>query len=278
MRRSWSLPTYGFLLFYLALTAGPFVWLGVTTFKPSREIFLSPFSLPQAPTLENYVKAWQVGRFDLYFQNSLVLTLATVLATLALASPASYALARFRFPGASAVSFYFLSGLMIPIQLAVVPLFFEMKWLHLLNSRTGLFLVYLATSLPFAIFLLVGFFRSLPGSLREAALLEGAGEWTIFRKVFLPLARPGLATVGIITFLGVWNEYLVAFTLLSGQGGEQARTLPLGLANLTIVGQFRTDFGMVFAGVAIVMLPTLIAYVSLEKALTKGLTAGASKE
>jgi N-acetylglucosamine transport system permease protein len=270
--------TYGFLLFYFAITAGPFLWLGLTTLKPSREIFLSPFSWPQDPSLINFERAWEVGQFHTYFQNSLLITISTVVLTLLLSAPAAYALARFDFPGAKATSFYFLSGLMIPIQLAVVPLFFEMKWLGLLNSRLGLFLVYLATSLPFAIFLLVGFFRSLPGSLREAAILDGASEWNVFWQVFFPLARPGLATVAIITFLGVWNEYLVAFTLLSGQGSDLVRTLPLGLANLTIVGQFRTDFGMVFAGVVIVMLPTLVAYVTLERALTKGLTAGASKE
>jgi len=270
--------TYGFLLFYLSLTAGPFLWLILTTFKSSREIFLSPFSWPVDPTLENYQRAWDVGQFHLYFQNSLGITLLTVAMTLALSAPAAYALARFHFPGAKVTSFYFLSGLMIPIQLAVVPLFFEMKWLGLLNTRSGLFWVYLATSLPFAIFLLVGFFRSLPGSLREAAILDGATEWQTFWKVYFPLARPGLATVAIITFLGVWNEYLVAFTLLSGQGADQARTLPLGLANLTIVGQFRTDFGMVFAGVVIVMIPTLVAYVTLEKSLTKGLTSGSNKE
>lgn len=278
MQRKAGPITYAFLVFYLFLTAGPFLWLGLTSLKPSREIFLSPFSWPAHPTLANFVKAWHVGQFEQYFGNSFFLTVATVLATLALSSPAAYALARFAFRGREALSFYLLSGLMIPIQLAVVPLFFEMKGLGLLNSRTGLFLVYLATSLPFAVFLLVGFFRTLPGSLREAALLEGAGEWTIFQQIFLPLARPGLATVAIITFLGVWNEYLVAFTLLSGQGGDAARTLPLGLANLTIVGQFRTDYGMVFAGVVIVMLPTLLAYVSMERALTKGLTSGASKE
>lgn len=269
---------YAFLLLYLFVTAGPFVWLGLTSLKPSQEIFLSPFSLPQQAGLGNYERAWTAGHFGSYFGNSLLITVVTVLATICLSAPAAYALARFAFPGSRPLSFYFLSGLMIPIQLAVVPLFFQMKWLGLLNTRTGLFLVYLATSLPFAIFLLLGFFRSLPGSLREAAILDGAGEWTAFWKVIFPLARPGVATVAIITFLGVWNEYLVAFTLLSGHGGDAARTLPLGLANLTIVGQFRTDFGMVFAGVVIVMLPTLIAYVSLEKALTRGLTAGAVKE
>lgn len=278
MNRKAGLLTYGFLGFYLFLTAGPLLWLFVTSLKPSREIFLSPFALPLAPTLSNFGKAWQVGQFRGYFLNSVLLTVSTVFATMALSAPAAYALARFRFRGRDFLSFYFLSGLMIPIQLAVVPLFFEMKALGLLNTRGGLFLVYLATSLPFAIFLLIGFFKSLPGSLREAALMEGAGEWTVFAQIFLPLARPGLATVGIITFLGVWNEYLVAFTLLSGQGGEEARTLALGLAGLTLVGQFRTDYGMVFAGVVIVMLPTLFAYVLMERALTKGLTAGASKE
>lgn len=278
MRQLKGVGIYGFLLFYFTLTAGPFVWLGITSLKPSREIFLSPFGLPATPSLENYSRAWNVGHFDIYFQNSLLITCFTVLATVILSAPAAYALARFCFLGQSALSFYFLSGLMIPIQLAVVPLFFEMKYLGLLNSRFGLFLVYLATSLPFAIFLLVGFFRGLPPSLREAAILDGASEWIAFWRVIFPLARPGVATVSIITFLGVWNEYLVAFTLLSGQGGEQARTLPLGLANLTIVGQFRTDFGLIFAGVVIVLIPTLVAYVSLERALTKGLTAGASKE
>lgn len=270
--------TYTSLWLYFALTAGPLCWLLITSLKPSREIFLTPFSWPRSPTLDNFQRAWDVGNFGGYFGNSLVLTLATVGATILVSAPAAYALSKFYFRGSRAISFYFLSGLMIPIQLAVVPLFFEMKWLGLLNSRLGLFLVYLATSIPFAVFLLVGFFRTLPSSLREAAILEGATEGQVFWKVFFPLAKPGLATVGIITFLGVWNEYLVAFTLLSGQGGESVKTLPLGLANLTIVGQFRTDFGLVFAGVVIVMLPTLVAYVTLEKSLTKGLTAGASKE
>lgn len=269
--------TYAFLLLYLAITGGPFLWLALTSLKPSREIFLNPFGLPQSPTLVNYQTAWEVGHFGIYFKNSFLLTVLTVLATLLLSAPAAYALAKFCFRGGTAVSFFFLSGLMIPIQLAVVPLFFQMKWLGLLNSRSGLFLVYLATSLPFAIFLLVGFFKGLPDSLREAAILDGANEWQAFWKVLFPLARPGLATVAIITFLGVWNEYLVAFTLLSGEGAEAVRTLPLGLANLTLVSQFRTDFGSIFSGILIVVIPTLVAYVSLEKSLTQGLTAGSGK-
>jgi len=268
---------YTFLLSFLALTGGPFLWLFMNSFKPSRESFFSPFSLPTEPTVQNYIRAWEVGRFELYFGNSVTITVLTVVATLLLSAPTAYALVKFAFPSAGSLTFYFLSGLMIPIQLAVVPLFFEMKGLGLLNSRMGLGLVYLATSLPFAIFFLLGFFRGLPDSLREAAILDGASEWQAFWKVVFPLARPGLATVTIITFLGVWNEYLVAFTLLSGSQGAQAQTLPLGLANLTIVGQFRTDFGMVYAGTMIVLIPTFLVYVALERALTDGLTAGAEK-
>ncbi|MGE0488614.1 MAG: carbohydrate ABC transporter permease [Vulcanimicrobiota bacterium] len=268
---------YPLLLAYLAATLLPMLWLVVTSFKPSREIFLDPFAPPSQLALENYSRAWTVGHFGAFFGNSLIITTVTVLLTLVLSAMAAYALTRFGGPYSRLLLLYFLAGMMVPIQMAVVPLFFEMKWLGLLNTRTGLTLVYLATSLPFAVFLLAGFFRALPGGLREAALLDGASEWQTFWHVMLPLARPGLVTVAIFTFLGVWNEYLVAFMLLNGHGSQDLRTLPLGLANLTIVSQFRTDYGMVFAGLVIVMVPTLIVYVLLERHLTRGITVGAMK-
>jgi ABC-type glycerol-3-phosphate transport system permease component len=256
----------------------PFLWLLMTSLKPSREIFAAPFSPPSEPTLANFRKAWRLAHFGDYFLNSVVLSVAVVLLTVLLSAMAAYAIARFGFPGARAVHFTFLAGMMIPIQLAVIPLFFELKALSLLGSRSGLGLVYLATSLPFAVFLLVGFFKGLPSALREAALLDGAGEWTVFWQIMLPLARPGLATVAIVTFLGVWNEYLVAFFLLSGQSSQSLKTLPLGLANLTLVGQFRTDFGLIFAGIALVVLPTLFVYIGLESHLTRGLALGGNKD
>ncbi len=166
---------------------------------------------------------------------------------------------------------------MIPLQLAIVPLFFQMRSIGLLDNRFGLFLVYVAFGLPFSIFVLTGFFRSLPASLHESALLDGAGEFAAFWHVMLPLARPGLVTVGIFLFLGNWNEFFVAFIMLSGKGADAIRTLPLGLANVTIVSQYRSDWGLAFAGLVLMMLPTLIAYVFLQKQLTKGITAGAVK-
>jgi len=178
---------------------------------------------------------------------------------------------------AKPIFFYFLAGLMIPIQLAIVPLFFELKTMGLLNSQLGLFLVYLAFGFPFAVFVMTGFFKSLPASLHEAALLDGANEYQAFWHVMLPMARPGLITVGIFLFLGNWNEFFVAFICLSGKAGENIRTLPLGLANITIVSNYRSDWGMAFAGLVLMMVPTLIGYAFLQKHLTKGITAGAVK-
>src|SRR6185436_14288645 len=153
----------------------------------------------------------------------------------------------------------------------------QMKGMHMLNSRAGFSLVYLAFGFPFSVFILAGFFKTLPSSLHESAILDGASEFGAFWHVMLPMARPGLITVAIFLFLGNWNEFFVAFVCLSGKGSEAARTLPLGLANVTIVSQYRSDWGMAFAGLVLMMLPTLAVYILLQKHLTKGITAGAVK-
>ena len=166
---------------------------------------------------------------------------------------------------------------MLPAQLAMVPLFFELRALGLLNSLPGLVLVYTANGLPFAIFILAGFFRSLPRALHEAAVMDGCSEAGAFWRVMLPLARPGLVTVAIFQFIGVWKEYFFAFLLVNGDPAGGARTLPLGLANLAITAQYRADYGMLFAGLVLVTLPILAVYVLLQKHLVKGVTAGAVK-
>jgi N-acetylglucosamine transport system permease protein len=279
-RFSFSSPLVWLLLFsYAVLVVYPLLWLFYSSLKSDQEIFLYPFQLPRLTGLhwENFSNAWINGRFNAYFANSILITSTTVIATTFLAAMTAYALSRFTFPGVRALYFYFLAGLMIPIQLAIVPLFFQLKSLSLLNDLFGLFLVYLAFGFPFSVFVLTGFFRSLPASLHEAALLDGASEYQAFWHVMLPMARPGLITVGIFLFLGNWNEFFVAFICLSGKASENIRTLPLGLANITIVSNYRSDWGMAFAGLVLMMLPTLVAYVFLQKHLTKGITAGAVK-
>jgi len=270
---------YLVLCSYLAIVVYPMFWLLSTALKTDREIFLKPFSLPQLDNLQwiNLTNAWTKGHFGDYFFNSILLTAMTVVVSMLFAAMAAYALARFTFPGARPLFFYFLAGLMIPLQLAIVPLFFQMKDLGLLNSRLGLLAVYVAFGMPFAIFILTGFFKSLPSSLHESALIDGAGEFRAFWLIMLPLARPGLITVGIFSFLGTWNEFFMAFMFLSGEGSEALRTLPLGLANITIVSQYRSDWGMAFAGLVLIMAPTLVVYAFLQQHLTKGITVGALK-
>lgn len=264
---------------YAAWVVLPMLWVAWSSLKDDAEIFRHPFALPAWDDLRtgNYERAWREARFGDYFFNSLLVTSASVALITGLGAMAAYALARFALPGGRAVFWLFLAGLMIPAQLAVVPLFFELRALGLLNSRLGLVLVYTANGLPFAIFILAGFFRTLPRSLYEAAVIDGCGEWAAFRRVMLPLARPGLVTVAIFQFIGVWKEYFFAFMLTSGDVEGGARTLPLGLANLAITAQYRSDYGSLFAGIVLIALPLLVVFILLQRHIVKGVTAGAVK-
>lgn len=274
-----AVTVYTILLGYGVVVVYPMVWMLYTSLKRDDAIFTSPFRLPDFADLQwgNYQRAWVAGRFGEYFGNSVLVTAVTVLLVLLLSAMAAYALARFAFPGAKPLLFYFLAGLMLPVQMAIVPLFFQMKSMGLLGTLHGLLLAYVASGLPFAVFVLTGFFRSLPASLHESAVLDGANEFQAFWHIMRPLAKPGLITVAIFSFLGTWNEFFMAFIFLSGEGATQFRTLPLGLANIAIVSQYRTDWGMAFAGLVMAMLPALLAYSLLQKHLTKGITLGALK-
>ncbi len=270
---------FGVLLGYAAWVVFPMIWVAYSSLKADAAIFRDTFAPPGWHELhfENYAQAWHEARFGAYFLNSVMVTTASVALIVLLGAMAGYALARFYHPAGRIVFWLFLAGLMIPAQLAVVPLFFELRDLGLLNSRTGLVLVYTANGLPFAIFILAGFFRSLPRALYEAAVIDGCGEFSAFWRVLLPLARPGLVTVAIFQFIGVWKEYFHAFMLLGGDVGGGARTLPLGLANLSITAQYRGDYGMLFAGIVLVTVPILCTYLLLQRHIVKGVAAGALK-
>jgi ABC-type glycerol-3-phosphate transport system permease component len=264
---------------YSAWLVFPMVWVAYSSLKGDEAIFRHALSLPEPGALAtaNYARAWSQGRFGEYFLNSVLVTGASVGLIVALGAGAAYALARFSHPMGRAVYALFVAGLTLPAQLAIVPLFFEMRAAGLLNSRAGLVLVYAANGLPFAVFVLAGFFRSLPRSLHEAALVDGCGEFSAFWRVLLPLARPGLVTVAIFQFIGVWKEYFYAFMLVGGDATGAARTLPLGLANLSITAEYRTEYGMLFAGIIIVMAPILAVYVLLQRQIVRGIAAGALK-
>jgi ABC-type glycerol-3-phosphate transport system permease component len=280
MRARLSNPVvFGALACYAAWLVFPMVWVAYSSLKADAAIFSETFALPKAGDLrfDNYTRAWGQAHFGDYFLNSVVVTACSVTLIVFLGAMAAYALSRFYHPFGRALFWLFLAGLMIPAQLAIVPLFFEMRGLGLLNTRLGLILAYTANGLPFAIFILAGFFRSLPRAFYEAAVIDGCGEYAAFWRVMLPLARPGLATVAIFQFIGVWKEYFYAFMLMGGDPTGRARTLPLGLANLSITAQYRTDYGMLFAGLVLVTVPILVGYVLLQRHIVKGVAAGALK-
>jgi ABC-type glycerol-3-phosphate transport system permease component len=271
--------TFAILFGYLVVVVYPLLWLVYTSLKTDRQIFLDPFALPELANLQwqNFERAWVGANFSRYFVNSVLVTGVSLALCLMLASMAAYALSRHKIPGGKLMFMLFVAGLMIPAQLSIVPLFFQLRDWGLLNSRLGLILVYTAGGLPFAIFVLAGFFKSLPSSLHEAARIDGCNEWQTFWLVMLPLARPGLITVAIFSFLAFWNEFFMAYIFLSGSGGESARTLPLGLANIAITTRYQSEWGVAFAGLVLVLLPTLLFYMLLQRHIVKGIAAGALK-
>lgn len=265
---------YVVLATYAAAVVLPMVWLFYTSLKNNQEIFASAWRLPHVPHWENFVSAWVRAGIGRYFLNSVLVTTISVALILLVSAMAAYALTRFRFRGNRFIFFAFLAGLMVPSQLALVPLFFLVNGMGLLDTYAGLILVYIAFSLPFTVFVLSGFFRTLPHELAEAALIDGCTQIQAFWRVMLPLAKPGLITAAIFNFLGIWNEYLFALVLISS---ERLRTLPLGLANLLMVTHYENDWGALFAGLVMVMIPTLAVYCLLQGQITKGITVGALK-
>lgn len=263
-----------FMLVWAILVVFPFAWMIFSSFKTDKEIFFSPWSLPSALRWENFARAWTQASIGQYFLNSLIVVAGSLTLTLAVSSMAAYVLARYEFPGSRIIFYAFLIGLMFPIFLALVPLFFVVRDLKMLSSYHGLILVYTAYSLPFSIFFLTGFFRTLPTEVAEAAIIDGANDYTVFWRVMLPMAQPGLVTVGIFNFLGQWNQFILPLVLNPDQ---KRYVLSQGLAFLAIQQGYQSDWSALFAGLTITMLPTIAVYIIFQRRLEHGLTAGALK-
>ena len=252
----------------------PMVWLLYTAFKSTDDLFASAWSLPTEWATANFVEAWTEAQIGDFFWNSIFVTITTLLLQLFLGSMASYSLAKYEFKGSKVLYYAFLAGLMFPIFLGLVPLFFLLKYMGLLDTHIGLILVYAAFGIPFTVFVLTAFFRTIPGTIMEAGIIDGCTHFNLYWRIMLPLAKPGLTTVGIFTFISIWNEYILALVLLSS---SHLRTMPLGIAVLQLVQFYEVDFGALFAGLVIVMLPTLLCYIVLQEQITKGITVGAVK-
>ncbi len=262
------------LLFWAVMVIFPFLWMIMTALKTDRQILTDPFGWPETFQWDNFERAWTTANIGTYFFNTLVVMAMSLTGTLLVSAMAAYVIARFDFPGNRFLYLLFMAGLMFPVFLGLVPLYFLMGDLHLLNTYYGLALVYIAYSLPFTIFFLVGFFKTLPGEVAEAGIMDGASQYQVFFQIMLPMAKPGLIAMGIFNFLGQWNQFLLPLVLMQN---ENRYVLSQGLNFLAINQGYDNDYSALFAAMVIVMVPTLLVYILFQRRLEAGLTAGALK-
>lgn len=267
--------SHGFLLFWGALTVLPLLWMFISSFKSNAEILSDPWSLPSALRFDNWSRAWSGAHIGQYFLNSLVVVAGSVTLTMLMGATAAYVFARYEFRGKQFVYYLFVGGLMFPVFLALVPLFFVVRNAGLFGTWTGLILVYAAYSLPFTVFFLTAFFRTLPTAVAEAALVDGCGHFRLFFQVMLPMARPGLISVAIFNFLSHWNQFLLPQVLM--QGDESKWVLAQGLAALSVNQGYAGDYAQLFAGLTIAVIPVLLVYILFQRQVQSGLTAGQLK-
>ncbi|GAB3231090.1 carbohydrate ABC transporter permease [Glycomyces halotolerans] len=260
------------LLAWAALVTLPLVWALLSSLKTDAEIFASPWSVPARPQWENWARAWQEASIGRYLLNTLIVVGGALLLVMLLGALTAYCLARYDFPGNRVIYYALVAGMLFPVFLALVPLFFVVDQLGLLGTYHGLVLVYTAYALPFTVFFLHAFFRGLPTAVTEAAFLDGCSHTGAFFKVMLPMARPGMVSVGIFNFLGLWNQYLLPLVL---NPDPDKYVLAQGLAALAVSQGYRSDFSGLFAGLIIAILPVAIAYVLFQRQIRSGLTAGA---
>jgi ABC-type glycerol-3-phosphate transport system permease component len=254
-----------------ALTLFPFVWLLLTSLRPQNTVFSGPF-FPRSLTGAAYPKAWTSIEFPLHFWNSLWITSVTVAGVLVFATLSGYAFAKLDFPFKNVLYLLLLTTLMMPSTALIIPLYLELKNLGLLNNQAGLLILYISGSAPFSMFLMRAFFQTLPDELVEAARVDGSSELTIFTRVILPLARPGIATVIIFQFLQTWNEFLMANTVL-----QDTNKLPLQPVLFSLTGQYSTDWPTLTAGLTLSIIPVVIVYVRMQNQFVAGMTLGAVK-
>lgn len=266
--------SHGVLVIWAIMVVLPLLWAVMTSFKSDKAIFTSPWSLPDALHWDNWSRAWGQAHMSDYFLNTVLVVGGSLVGTLVFGSMAAYVLARFDFPGNRFIYFLFIGGMSFPIMLALVPLFYVLNNIALLNTLHGLILVYIAYSLPFTVFFLTAFFRTLPTSVAEAALIDGASHTRTFFQVMLPMAKPGLISVGIFNFLGQWNQYMLPTVLNTD---PDKKVLSQGLVELAVSQGYKGDWSGLFAGLVMAMLPVLAAYVIFQRQVVAGLTAGALK-
>lgn len=259
----------------MAFNVALLLWVIVQAFRSTREIFGNPWGLPSSINFDNFVDAWTASNFGPAALNSINVTLISSVLTVAIAAPAAYYLSRQENRLTAGLTMYFVMGLGVPVQVILIPLFVMLSRLYLVDSLIGLNIVYIGTGMPFTVFLLTAFFRSLPTELEEAAALDGTGPFKTFWLIMLPLAKGGLLTAFVLQVIAHWNETLLALTLLQS---TSKFTLPVALISFVQQQTYSgANWGGLFAGLCIVILPMVAVFVLLGRRLTEGLTLGMGK-
>ena len=263
----------------------PVLWVVMASVKETVEHYGNPWALPTHLHWQNFVDAWNKADMGAYMGHSVLVTGLALVILLVVALPASYCLARFKFVGQKFFNTCFMAGLFINVNYIVVPIYLMLadgdKWLKdvlgngfLLNNHVVVAIVYAATALPFTIYLLSSYFATLPHDFEEAAYIDGAGYWRTMLEIIFPMAKPSIITVILFNFLSFWNEYIIVKTLVVE---KDLWTLPAGLLNLMQAQQSAAEYGPMYAGLVLVMLPVMILYICVQKNLTKGMTVGGLK-
>ena len=260
----------------------PVAWVFMESFKRNAEFIgqgTNPWALPEQLQYQNYITAFIDAEMGKYFLNSVIVTALSLILLLVIALPAAYALSRFDFKGKKILNIAFMAGLFVNINYIVVPIFLMLSDANkalgvdfFLDNRFVLSVIYASSSLSFSIYLLSGYFKTLPKGFEEAAYIDGCGYFKTMVQIMIPMAKPSILTVILFQFLSFWNEYIIAFTIM-----DDNSTLAVGLKNLMAVERTATNYGIMYAGLVIVMIPVLILYICVQKQLTKGMTLGGLK-
>jgi ABC-type glycerol-3-phosphate transport system permease component len=263
---------WGLLFIALVITVIPLLWTVAGAFKTNFEILDDPFSLPKTLDFKNIIQAWQLGNFKTYFFNSAFITIFSMIIVILTACPAGYAFAQMKFKGNNIVFYLFILGLAIPVQAIIIPIFYQLKSMGMVNTLTGVTLVSSSLALPFSIFLMRNSFKDVPVELREAAYIDGASEWKTYFTVMLPLAKPAVVALLVFTFMHIWNDFLLPLVLLID---DSKYTIAVGLYSFQ--GEFASDYGIIFGGTLISMVPSIIVYLIFQRQFIEGMSSGANK-
>jgi N-acetylglucosamine transport system permease protein len=265
------------LFIWALLVIIPLLWTVLASFAPKgSQIFTDAWSLPGGLTLDGWGRAWAKAHIGRYMLNTVFIVSLSTFGTMVLGSMAAYVLARYKFPGNRLIYFMFISGMTFPIFLALVPLFFVVRNLGMLGTYQGIILVYIAYSLPFTVFFLSAFFRTLPTSVAEAAMIDGCGHFRTFYRIMMPMAKPGLISITIFNVIGQWNQYLLPIVLLPGDV-QNKWVLTQGIAQISTSAGYEIDYPGLFAALSMAIVPVVVIYIIFQRQIQSGLTAGAIK-